>query len=1165
MYHLGVDIGTSANAMYALELDKEGYPQKHIFHELMIFGEPVEGKNSTLKSVNRRIARGQRRRLNRKVNRLKKIWHLASLCGIDQEISRKFYHSLGEKNDAFSMQGYERLWELRAKAVRERVPLEAIFAIAGLMAKHRGYSAAEPKSFESIKGKIADCKPLAKSDYQATGFGLVVTDAWKLQEPLLTPGQILLKKRLSGEIESFINNENKQSDKKDVVLDNAAAISEQNGKFSRKTVNPSIYSFKRLDYQRELTAILETQSQFYPVLKQSIEEVFASCKNAKYCPEYFWNRRPKTFADSLVLAVFYQYPRKSFEHLIGPCSLDPWINGKKNKRIVSCHPAAERFRALKTAMDMKWKKGRDELPLTSAQVELFVAMSTAPWEFGIKVSDQGKADMLEFYNALEDRGIPKPVGMVANLDNVRSRKMVCSAVNIALKKAGVLEQYDNLSADKKGAFFEIWTDIIDSSDSWGFDEQRETILQRDDLKLNGTDLESVLSLFDIMMEKEGAIKSVKELGLSGNRMSYGESTCNVLSEYMLANSVDEYTAREALFPCEKKSIDLSKLTRKSEFNRVIPKVVAPGSTYDRNADVIEITNPTVRRSLQELRKAMIRKFSKHGVPSSVTLEMSREAKSSKKDRDRISKKQRSNEALRDAAAAALRDANKDATKANIRKVLLLWEQGSMCPYTGQTITVSQAVDGQSVHEDHIIPRALVKNSNSRSAIILTTAQSNFEKSNCEIVFQWFKERNQISEFGEMKKRLAHLEKNFVTKHQDGDFPQLKEAFKAKVQKITRESAFEFNEDVDDFAERQYSDTSYIARQALRMFSAVCRDVVASRGQLTALIRGNKLLQANSIIVDDLLQRGIVPDLGQLKPTNQEIKEIKEIRKRAADLEAKGHEGSAKVLREKADIMEREPLGLFYERKRDNDDGRLIRVFDKRCDHRQHLVDACVVALSTRKLMHGILNEERESFARHRRMDFERLKARFIKPGIKEGLERVVRQFVVVQKPDRMGVSSMLKAGPISSSLGAQAPQGKYFIKTSRDRRGGQHQKFIPYDGFVAARLSPNRSRCEPLRFDQFIKEKKDGTLVVGDEFLIYKGDVFKHEGTRGVYRLGMIKESSGGLLMCVPPSLSLTYNELVESGPKGGVGSIAFSLNALNKAFGQIKLIKNRFSIKHGS
>lgn len=126
-YRLGIDIGTASAGIAAVSLNTQGQPEQLIWHHVRIFKEPLEDNKGTLvsKKAGRRLARMQRRIIDRRASRLKHIAHLFGLLGL--------------KSEEIDVQSYQSLPEIRAKAAETEASLADLARIFLKLSKRRGY------------------------------------------------------------------------------------------------------------------------------------------------------------------------------------------------------------------------------------------------------------------------------------------------------------------------------------------------------------------------------------------------------------------------------------------------------------------------------------------------------------------------------------------------------------------------------------------------------------------------------------------------------------------------------------------------------------------------------------------------------------------------------------------------------------------------------------------------------------------------------------------------------------------------------------------------------------------------------------------------------------------------------------------------------------------
>jgi CRISPR-associated endonuclease Csn1 len=210
-----------------------------------------------------------------------------------------------------------------------------------------------------------------------------------------------------------------------------------------------------------------------------------------------------------------------------------------------------------------------------------------------------------------------------------------------------------------------------------------------------------------------------------------------------------------------------------------------------------IRNPSVVRSLTELRKvvnALIRKF---GKPGQVRIELARDLRNSRLQRERMAKSNRENEKLRvEAAQRILREAgNPNPSRRDLQKAQLWDECHGECPYTGKPISFASLFGSEPQFDiEHIIPfsRSL---DNSFTNLTL-----------CDIAHN------------------RNTKQNRAPSEAYGSDPDTYQAILNRVRKFSSRSApeklrrflmtpEEIQDFVSDFAESQLNDTRYASRLA----------------------------------------------------------------------------------------------------------------------------------------------------------------------------------------------------------------------------------------------------------------------------------------------------------------------------------------------------------------
>lgn len=237
----------------------------------------------------------------------------------------------------------------------------------------------------------------------------------------------------------------------------------------------------------------------------------------------------------------------------------------------------------------------------------------------------------------------------------------------------------------------------------------------------------------------------------------------------------------------------------------------------KNADkeIQAIRNPIVITALFELRKLVNELIETHGPIQEIRVEMARDLKVSKTQRNKIRRDQQRLEKENDRVKARL---NEDNIRTSHDNILLykLWEEcKKTCPYTGKPISFKQLYSGE-VQIEHIHPWSRSLN-DSFSNKTLCFADENRKKGN-KTPFEFY--GNDESNWSAIKERALKLFSD--TK----EYPNAYQKFKRFVQ----------HKYDDDFTSRQLNDTRYISKEAKNYLSQICNKVNVSPGQATSNLR-----------------------------------------------------------------------------------------------------------------------------------------------------------------------------------------------------------------------------------------------------------------------------------------------------------------------------------------
>ncbi|MCX7611325.1 MAG: type II CRISPR RNA-guided endonuclease Cas9, partial [Ignavibacterium sp.] len=300
----------------------------------------------------------------------------------------------------------------------------------------------------------------------------------------------------------------------------------------------------------------------------------------------------------------------------------------------------------------------------------------------------------------------------------------------------------------------------------------------------------------------------------------------------------------------------------------------------------------------------------------IRIELARELKQSKEERNEtfrsISKIERENKEIE----KKLSELGVRATRKNIIKYRLFNEisqnkLNAMCIYTGRIFSLTDALNGDNIDVEHIIPKSLLFD-DSQSNKTLTFRDVNQEKGDLTAY-------DYMSKKGEQKLNEYIERVNFLYKE--------KLISKSKRDKLLTPAS----KIPKDMIQRQLRETQYVAKKSKEILEQICRNVWSTTGSITSYLR--RLWGWDEILLNLQLQviKEIIPN-----PLEENITEIIELESEDGQIHKK----------------------------------EAIKNWTKRLDHRHHALDALVVACTKQ----GYIQRINTISAQHTREEiFEEIK------------------------------------------------------------------------------------------------------------------------------------------------------------------------------------------------
>ena len=244
----------------------------------------------------------------------------------------------------------------------------------------------------------------------------------------------------------------------------------------------------------------------------------------------------------------------------------------------------------------------------------------------------------------------------------------------------------------------------------------------------------------------------------------------------------------------------------------------------------ELRQPMVEKILNQMINLVNTLQAEYGIDE-VRIELARELKMSREERERISRSNGTRKTKNDAVAKYIQEYGLYPTKTLIRKYLLWEEADRRCMYCGKEISLSQCLNGDEMEVEHIIPKSILYD-DSFGNKTCACRQCNKEKGNMTAL-EYILTKGWEKEYRERLDKLREEAK----RQEKATQKKKKEVQKQTISYSKCQRLLWLKKDIPtDFLERQLRLTQYISRQAMSILQQSIRRVTASEGGVTARLR-----------------------------------------------------------------------------------------------------------------------------------------------------------------------------------------------------------------------------------------------------------------------------------------------------------------------------------------
>lgn len=230
----------------------------------------------------------------------------------------------------------------------------------------------------------------------------------------------------------------------------------------------------------------------------------------------------------------------------------------------------------------------------------------------------------------------------------------------------------------------------------------------------------------------------------------------------------------------------------------------------------ELRQPVVEKILNQLVNLVNALMAEYGKFDEIRVELARELKQSKEERENATKAINDNHRKNETIAKRIQEEyGITPTRSRIQKYKMWEESDHCCIYCGETVSVTEFLLGFGVEVEHIIPRSVLFD-DSFSNKVCSCRRCNQDKNN-RTAFDYMKSKDE----GTFQAYIERINNLFDKKDK-----------KTKLKNLLTSAS-----DIPtDFIERQLRESQYIAKKAKEMLQTICYNVYSTSGSITDFIR-----------------------------------------------------------------------------------------------------------------------------------------------------------------------------------------------------------------------------------------------------------------------------------------------------------------------------------------
>lgn len=255
-----------------------------------------------------------------------------------------------------------------------------------------------------------------------------------------------------------------------------------------------------------------------------------------------------------------------------------------------------------------------------------------------------------------------------------------------------------------------------------------------------------------------------------------------------------------------------------------------------------LRQPVVEKILNQMINVVNAIIEKYGKPEEIRVELARELKQSKDEREDADKQNGFNKKLNELVVTKLTELGLPTTKRYIQKYKFIfpakdknWKEAQVanqCIYCGETFNLTEALSGDNFDVDHIVPKALLFDDSQTNKVLVHRICNSTKTNFTAYDYISKKPGNALNEY---ILRVDEWFKRGIISY--GKMQRLKVSFEEYQERKKNGKETEADKRIwENFIDRQLRETAYISKKAREILGKVCHNVTSTEGNVTAKLR-----------------------------------------------------------------------------------------------------------------------------------------------------------------------------------------------------------------------------------------------------------------------------------------------------------------------------------------